>query len=146
MGLGSATMVSLARAREVAAHARTLLASGQNPLTEREAKPQVPTFAVMAEEVISSLETGWRNPKHRDQWRMTLTRYCEPLAGIPVDAVNTDHVLAVLKPLWLKVPETASRLRGRIEKVLDAARAGASHGREPGPLARPPRSSAPAGS
>jgi integrase len=77
----------------------------------------------MAEEVISSLESGWRNPKHRDQWRMTLTRYCEPLAGIPVDAVSTDHVLAVLKPLWLKVPETASRLRGRIEKVLDAARA-----------------------
>jgi integrase len=123
MGLGSATTVSLARAREVAAHARTLLASGQNPLTEREAKPQVPTFAAMAEEVVSSLETGWRSPKHRDQWRMTLTRYCEPLGGIPVDGVTTNHVLAVLKPLWLKVPETASRLRGRIEKVLDAAKA-----------------------
>src|SRR3954464_5944069 len=54
---------------------------------------------------------------------MTLTRYCEPIRTLPVDQVTTEHVLAILKPLWTKVPETASRLRGRIEKVLDAARA-----------------------
>jgi integrase len=77
----------------------------------------------MADEVVSSLETAWRNPKHREQWRMTLTRYCEPIRSIPVDLVTTEHVLDILKPIWGKVPETASRLRGRIEKVLDAARA-----------------------
>ncbi|WP_425374252.1 tyrosine-type recombinase/integrase [Microvirga subterranea] len=77
----------------------------------------------MADEVVTALETGWRNPKHRDQWRMTLTTYCEPMRSVSVDAVTTEHVLDILKPLWNKVPETASRLRGRIEKVLDAAKA-----------------------
>ena len=77
----------------------------------------------MAEEVIASLETGWRNPKHRYQWRQTLAVHCNSIHDLPVDAVTTDHVLAILKPLWSKVPETASRLRGRIEKVLDAAKA-----------------------
>ncbi|WP_432807318.1 phage integrase central domain-containing protein [Microvirga terrae] len=77
----------------------------------------------MADEVIASLESGWRNPKHRDQWRTTLQTYCDPMRGVPVDQVTTDHVLSVLKPFWSKVPETASRLWGRIEKMLDAAKA-----------------------
>ncbi|MGV7030677.1 tyrosine-type recombinase/integrase [Methylobacterium symbioticum] len=130
MGLGSANpgsvnSVSLARARELATAARAHLAEGRNPLAMRAAEPEkkVPTFGEMAEEVIASLETGWRNPKHRAQWRTTLTQYCEPIWAVPVEQVTTDQVLAILKPLWTKVPETASRLRGRIEKVLDAARA-----------------------
>ncbi|GJE02163.1 tyrosine-type recombinase/integrase [Methylobacterium isbiliense] len=124
MGLGSASSVSLARARELATAARVHLAAGRNPLTARIAEPEIrtPTFAEMADEVLASIETGWRNPKHREQWRMTLTRYCEPIRPLRVDAITTEHVLSVLKPLWTKVPETASRLRGRIEKVLDAAR------------------------
>ncbi|MHB2210684.1 tyrosine-type recombinase/integrase [Methylobacterium sp. CM6257] len=125
MGLGSASTVSLARARELATAARAHVANGVNPLAVRDVQPEkrMPTFSEMADEVVSALETGWKNPKHRDQWRMTLTRYCEPIASVPVDQVTTEQVLAILKPLWTKVPETASRLRGRIEKVLDAARA-----------------------
>ncbi len=125
MGLGSASSISLAKARELATAARAHLAAGRNPLAMRNVEPEkrVPTSGEMADEVIASLESGWRNPKHREQWRMTLARYCEPICGVPVDQIATDHVLAILKPLWTKVPETASRLRGRIEKVLDAARA-----------------------
>lgn len=123
MGLGSASTVSLARARELAAQARAHLAEGRNPLTIRGVEKVIPTFGAMAGEVVVALEIGWRNPKHRDQWRMTLTTYCEPIWSVPVDAVSTEHVLGILQPLWSKVPETASRLRGRIEKVLDAAKA-----------------------
>ncbi len=123
MGLGSASTVSLARARELAAQARAYLAEGRNPLVTQSMERRLPTFGEMADEVIASLESGWRNPKHRDQWRMTLTTYCEPIRSVPVDAITTEHVLDILKPIWGKVPETASRLRGRIEKVLDAAKA-----------------------
>ena len=123
MGLGSAGTISLARARELAAEARAHLTEGRNPLVVRGPATKVPTFGDMADQVVAALETGWRNPKHRDQWRMTLTTYCEPSRAIPVDAVITEHVLGILQPLWSKVPETASRLRGRIEKVLDAAKA-----------------------
>jgi integrase len=77
----------------------------------------------MADEVIATHESAWRNPKHREQWCMTFKVYCEPIRSIPVDQITTEHVLSVLRPLWCKVPETASRLRGRIEKVLDAAKA-----------------------
>lgn len=123
MGLGSANSVSLARARELAAAARAQLASGRNPLSAEPDEERIPTFGEMADDVIASLEAGWRNPKHRDQWRMTLSTYCQSIRSLPVDAVTTEHVLAILKPLWTKVPETASRLRGRMEKVLDAAKA-----------------------
>jgi integrase len=123
MGLGGATTVSLAKARELANHARSLLADGKDPLEARRQRQRVPTFAEMTDEVVGSLEGAWRNPKHRQQWRTTLATYCQQIKGLPVDAISTDHVLAILKPLWSRVPETASRLRGRIEKVLDAARA-----------------------
>lgn len=77
----------------------------------------------MADDVVTSLQPGWCSAKHAAQWRMTLTTYCASIRDISVDAVTTDHVLIILKPLWHSVPETASRLRGRIEKVLDAAKA-----------------------
>jgi integrase len=123
MGLGSAATVSLAKARELASQARSLLAEGKDPLEAKRERQGTPTFAEMTEEVVGSLERGWRNPKHRQQWRTTLSTYCKPINGLPVDAITTDHVLGTLRPLWSRVPETASRLRGRIEKVLDAARA-----------------------
>ncbi len=123
MGLGSASAVSLARARQLAADARAVRAEGRNPLDERMSARRVPTFGETAEEVVAALELGWRNPKHRDQWRMTLSTYGAPIWDLPVDAIDTEQVLGVLRPVWSKTPETASRLRGRIEKVLDAAKA-----------------------
>ena len=123
MGLGSASTVTLAVAREAAREARRQLAQGHDPLASKKIAQKIPTFGEMADEVVASLAPGWRNPKHRDQWVMTLVSCCAPIRALPVDAVNTEHVCAILRPLWSKVPETASRLRGRIEKVLDAAKA-----------------------
>ncbi len=123
MGLGSVSSVSLAEARTKAADARKLILEGRNPIEARAPERGTPTFREMADEVIAALEPGWKNPKHRDQWRMTLTEYCKPIRATPVDAVTTDQVVQILRPLWARAPETASRLRGRIEKVLDAAKA-----------------------
>jgi integrase len=123
MGLGSADDVSLADSRDKAAAARRLIAKGLNPIAERGRGSGTPTFGTMADDVRKSLSAGFRNEKHIAQWRMTLDTYAAPLRGKPVDAITTDDVLAVLNPIWLEKPETASRLRGRIEKVLDAAKA-----------------------
>jgi integrase len=126
-GLGSAGKggVSLKAAREKAAEGRALLKSGLDPLAEwnKPATKERPTFGAVADEYLAAHEGVFRNEKHKAQWRMTLTRYCEPIRNTPVDAIDTEAVLSVLKPLWARVPETASRLRGRIEAVLDAARA-----------------------
>ena len=69
------------------------------------------------------MRPSWRNGKHAAQWEMTLRDYASPLRRLPVDKITTDDVISVLKPLWNERPETASRLRGRIERVLDAAKA-----------------------
>ena len=123
MGLGGAC-VSLAMARGRAADARRTLAGGQNPIDgARLARVGRPTFGQVADEFLDAKQTEWRNAKHRAQWDMTLQRYCAPLRSRPVDEIDTAAVLEVLKPLWASIPETASRLRGRIETVLDAARA-----------------------
>jgi len=123
MGLGGSD-VSLAMARERAADARRALAAGQNPIdAARLAKVRQPTFGQVADEFVAAKQSEWRSGKHRAQWEMTLQRYCAPLRVQPVDEIDTAAVLEVLKPLWGSIPETASRLRGRIETVLDAARA-----------------------
>lgn len=126
MGLGNG-VVSLAEARRGSEEARRLLAAGRNPIKARDdAKRQSscrPTFGAVVEGFLAAKEGGWRNEKHRAQWRMTLERYAAPLWDVPVDEVNTAGVLGVLQPIWTRIPETASRLRGRIESVLDSARA-----------------------
>jgi integrase len=126
-GLGSAGKggVSLKAAREQAAEGRAMLMSGLDPLAEwnKPAAESGPTFGAAADEYLAAHEGVFRNEKHKAQWRMTLTRYCEPIRNMQVDAVDTEAVFSVLKPLWARAPETASRLRGRIEAVLDAARA-----------------------
>ena len=123
MGLGGSD-VSLATARERAADARRALAAGKNPIEEAQlAKVRQPTFGQVADEFVAAKQSEWRSEKHRAQWEMTLQRYCAPLRTRPVDEIDTAAVLEVLKPLWGSIPETASRLRGRIETVLDAARA-----------------------
>jgi integrase len=122
IGLGSARDVTLARARELATNARAMLAEGTNPKHAR-SLTEAATFGECADKVLEAMEPSWRNSKHAAQWRMTLTEYAAPLRPLPVANVSTDDVLAVLKPLWSAKPETASRLRGRIERVLDAAKA-----------------------
>jgi integrase len=123
MGLGSAASVPLADARERAASARRKIAQGLNPIDERKRTGDVPTFGEMADDVREALSAGFRNEKHNAQWKSTLETYAAPLRAKPVDTIATDDVLAVLKPIWTTKAETASRVRGRIEKVLDAAKA-----------------------
>lgn len=124
MGLGSARDVSLARARALADAARAQIAEGVDPLAARKVEQVViPTFGVFADELVSDIREGFRNEKHRWQWKHTLEVYAASLRSIQIDAVTTEDVLAVLKPLWQTKQETASRLRGRIERVLDAAKA-----------------------
>jgi integrase len=123
MGLGSATSVPLADAREKAASARRKIAQGVNPIDARKRDGGIPTFGEMADDVRESLSAGFRNEKHKAQWKSTLETYAAPLRGTPVDTITTDDVLTVLKPIWTTKAETASRVRGRIEKVLDAAKA-----------------------
>jgi integrase len=123
MGLGGLTRVNLAEARRLAEWCRSTLAAGKNPIEARKAAGRVPTFGECADEFVASMEGKWRNQTHRDQWVMTLTRYTEEIRSMPVNMVETAVVLRVLNPLWQRIPETAARLRSRIEKVLDAARA-----------------------
>ncbi|MGQ0444952.1 MAG: tyrosine-type recombinase/integrase [Beijerinckiaceae bacterium] len=119
IGLGSARTVSLGRARELAAECREDLARGRNPLERREAVRRAregrKTFGACADALLVSKEGSWRNPKHRAQWRMTLETYAAPLRNMPIDEVDTQDILKVLQPIWQAKPETASRLRGRIE-------------------------------
>ena len=122
LGFGSARSVTLARARELARHARSNLAEGINPKDVRKQSGGV-TFGDCADKLIEAMRPSWRNAKHAAQWEMTLEKYAAPLRRLPIDKITTDDVLSVLKQLWKRKPETASRLRGRIERVLDAARA-----------------------
>ncbi|MDJ1463725.1 site-specific integrase [Nitratireductor sp. GZWM139] len=122
MGLGAYPVVSLARARQMAEQCRTNVAEGRDPIAVK-ARQTEPTFEECADELVTSLEKSWRNDKHKAQWRMTLKKYCKPIANIRVSNIGTDEVLRVLKPIWETKPETASRLRGRMERVLDYAKA-----------------------
>jgi integrase len=103
-----------------------MVADGVNPIeAKREARrltAKTPTFGEVADALIDAKQSQWRNAKHRAQWRMTLLEYAAPLRSKPVDQIDTAAVLDVLKPLWSAKPETASRVRGRIEAVLDAAK------------------------
>jgi integrase len=123
MGLGSYPEIDLASARIKAADARKLLANGVDPLASRKGSRVAVTFGMFADDYVKTMRSEWRNEKHAAQWTMTLTHYAEPIRGLPVDRIGTEEVLGVLKPLWQRVPETAERLRGRIENVLSAAKA-----------------------
>jgi integrase len=138
IGVGPVKDIPLKRARELNAENRRLLAEGINPRDHRRARQaaaaveaaKVVTFEQMAERFIASHEAGWRNPKHRAQWRATLETYVYPHIGeLPSSALDTALAMRVLQqPLdgttfWLARPETAARTRGRCEQIWDAAKA-----------------------
>lgn len=123
MGLGGLTGVTLAKARERAKAARELLAEGINPLEDKRAIQATPTFGDFADGVVADIESQWKNAKHRAQWANTLKRDAAALRPIRIDRIETADILETLKPIWTDKPETAKRLRGRIERVLDAAKA-----------------------
>ena len=123
MGLGSAKIVPLKTARDQALDAQRLIHQGIDPLLSRQQSRLVPTFGQMAEDVVTSLAPGFRNSKHVSQWRNTLATHAGSISGRSVDSITTEDVRDILAPIWTTIPETASRLRGRIEKVLDAAKA-----------------------
>ncbi|MCA0278907.1 MAG: integrase arm-type DNA-binding domain-containing protein [Proteobacteria bacterium] len=121
MGLGAYPAVSLAKARAKAAECRIAVAEGRDPIAER-AKAVEPTFGECADKFLASMDSSWRNDKHRAQWKMTLEEYCKTIRSKRVSAIGTEEILQVLNPIWTAKPETASRLRGRIERVLDFAK------------------------
>lgn len=127
IGLGSVFDVSLAKARERAHAAKALMLDGLDPRNFRpqatESEKQAISFGEFAILHLDNIEVGFKNPKHRQQWRNTLKTYAASMWDVPIADVQTDHVLDCLRPIWLSKPETASRVRGRIERVLDAARA-----------------------
>ncbi|WP_420137933.1 tyrosine-type recombinase/integrase [Sphingomonas sp.] len=125
IGLGPATSVSLAAARKISADMREAIATGSDPKIVMAAKaPEtVVTFGDFAETFISAIEAGWKNPTHRKQWRTSLRDHAKAMLDTPVAQISTDDVLGVLQPIWLRLPETANRVRGRIERILAAAKA-----------------------
>jgi integrase len=129
MGLGSAAkgQVGLAEARKAATEARALIAGGIDPIGAKDARKQagrdIPPFGTFADDYLTSHRSKFRNSRHIAQWEMSLKTYCQPIRALPVNEVDTEAVLNVLQPIWSKIPESASRLRGRIENILDAAKA-----------------------
>lgn len=138
VGLGSASPdgLSLSEARDARDALKLKVRSGIDPLVERDAeehrakieaeaaKVARVTFIDVAKGYIAANEDSWRNAKHRQQWRSTLNTYVYPQIGdMRVGEIDTAHVLRILEPIWKTKPETASRVRGRIETILDSAKA-----------------------
>jgi len=137
MGLGSLDTIGLADAREQARQCRQLLQGTPttppvDPIESRRAfrtaakveAAKAITFKACAEKYMAAHRAGWRNTKHAAQWPSTLNTYVYPMFGdVSVQEIDTALVMKALEPIWQKKPETASRLRGRIEAVLDWARA-----------------------
>lgn len=132
MGLGPYPEVGLAEAREQASRARLTILEGKDPLELRKAAQEAlkrverapATFRTVAEEYIESHRAGWKNAKHAQQWTNTLSTYAYPVIGdLAPGEITTPHILEILKEIWKEKTETASRVRNRIELILDAAKA-----------------------
>lgn len=132
MGVGPVALFGLQEARGKALDARRLRHAGIDPIEARHAErtqerldaAKAMTFKQCAEAYVKGHRAGWRNAKHAAQWEATLATYAEPIIGaLPVQVVDTALVLKVIESLWTEKPETASRLRGRIEAVIDWAMA-----------------------
>jgi integrase len=142
MGLGSASSIGLADARDQATDARRLVAMGQDPIAHREAKRLAAKaeqvrgimFGEYARKFITAKAPGWRNAKHAAQWTMTILGeladgqpaeqdYCQAIRSLSLAEIDTAAVLKVLMPIWRTKPETASRIRSRLENIFDGAKA-----------------------
>ncbi|BCB07244.1 phage integrase [Vreelandella venusta] len=127
MGLGSFPDTGLADARRKAEHYRRLAKDGADPIQARDAEQQetsTPTFTSCAARYIQSHRRSWRNAKHARQWVSTLKTYARPVIGnMPVDEIDTQDIVSILNPIWTSKTETAKRVQGRIENVLDYAAA-----------------------
>jgi len=132
MGLGSLADVTLKEAREKARAARNMLVDGNDPIEARATKKMAArleaasriTFRECADKYLAAHSAGWRNEKHAGQWRATLQAYAYPVIGnIAVSAIDTNHVIKILEPIWATKTPTASRVRGRVEAILDWAAA-----------------------
>jgi len=124
MGLGPVSVVGLGEAREAASAARRIVFDGGDPIEERQkTRAAGRTFGEVADDLLVSKEREWRSAKHKYQWKLSLETYAAPLRPRLAHEITTDDILDVLRPLWDRIPETASRTRGRIEVVLDAAKA-----------------------
>jgi integrase len=138
MGLGPVSvkpndkLVTLAEARKLATDARNLARQGIDPIEERTARKaaqaaeqvKATTFKECAQGYIAAHQASWKSAKHASQWEATLETYAYPVIGkLPVQSIETAHVMKIIEPIWQTKTETASRVRGRIEKVLDRAKA-----------------------
>ncbi len=131
MGLGASADMPLAEARDAATAARKLVRDGVDPIDHRNAvraaarsEAGAHTFRQAADRYIASHEAGWRNAKHAQQWRASLANYAHPGIGDQrVSTIDTAAILRVLEPIWRTKPETASRVRGRVQSILDYATA-----------------------
>ncbi|NML91211.1 tyrosine-type recombinase/integrase [Sphingobium sp. TB-6] len=140
IGLGPFRDFTLNDAREMAYAARKIIKEGGDPLKMRmevaeearreaaveqasESPALTPTFLACAKDYIAAHEDGWSNAKHRWQWLNSLTKHVKPILEKPVDTITEDDLVEVLKPIWNVIPDTAGRVRGRIETILDAAKA-----------------------
>jgi len=128
LGLGPAiglnrAGIALQVARDKADAARALLLAGNDPIEAKRAARHVPTFGEFADQLLASIAAGFKNERSLGQWRASLEQDAAPLRALRIDQINTANVLSVLRPIWNTKHETAARLRGRIERVLDAAKA-----------------------
>jgi integrase len=144
LGLGPYPLVTLAEAREKATDARRLRLEGNDPLAHRrnqraavrrqQAKQAVPSFDECRDQYVASHRAGWRNVRHSHDWVRSLETYVTPLFGsTPVDLIDTALVCKALEPIWRTRTETAARVRGRIEAVLNWAQTRGHRGNEPNP-------------
>jgi hypothetical protein len=132
MGLGSVHTVGLAEARSAAQDARKALLNGEDPIEMRRVAQSekartaaaTVTFEEAAKSYIAAHRASWKNKAHASQWPSSLTAYAYPIIGkVSIAAIDIAQVLKVLEPIWHTVPDTAGRVRGRIELVLDWAKA-----------------------
>ena len=123
IGLGPFKGSKLAEVRELARKHKDEAKQGVDPVAVKAEAVTTKTFKEVIDVFLDAKEKGWKSEKHRAQWRMTLNKYAKPLHKLQVDDIKTPDVLKILEPIWMTKHETASRLRGRIEAVLDYAKA-----------------------